>query len=65
MAAKEIIWCHHILEDLSFFKNKPTIFYFDSQSAIWLALNQKFHSQTKYVDIKYHMFKEQVKNQVL
>nr|PNR47707.1 hypothetical protein PHYPA_012180 [Physcomitrium patens] len=60
MATKE-----RLLANLGFSKDTSIVLYFDSQSAIRQALNPKFHSQTKYVDIKYHMIGEQIQNGLL
>ncbi|KAL1549634.1 1,8-cineole synthase, chloroplastic-like [Salvia divinorum] len=52
-ASKEMVWLQSFLDELGK-KNKNSILYSDSQSAIFLAKNLAFHSKTKHMELKYH-----------
>jgi len=59
-AIAEAIWLRKLLCELGFIKNNSTIFYSDSQSAIALSANLKYHSRSKHVDTQYHFTREKV-----
>ena len=46
--------------DLGSAQIEPTVIYTDSQSALRLATNPKFHAHNKDIDIKYHYIREQI-----
>jgi hypothetical protein len=50
----KLIWLKQLLQEIGFQQIEPTLFYFDSQSAITLGANPKFHSRSKHVDTQYH-----------
>ncbi len=52
-ASKEMIWLQRFLDELGK-KQELGRLYSDSQSAIHLAKNSAFHSNTKYIQLKYH-----------
>ena len=56
-AIKEAIWLHGLVEDLEIYQEHVSIFC-DSQSAIYLAKNQVYHSQTKHIDVRFHFVRE-------
>ncbi|GMI78960.1 cysteine-rich RLK (RECEPTOR-like protein kinase) 8 [Hibiscus trionum] len=56
-AVKEAIWLNGLLEDLGVVQNHISL-YCDSQSAIYLAKNQVYHSRTKHIDVRYHFVRE-------
>lgn len=55
-AAKDIIWIHKLLTDLSFLHTLflPTTLYCDNQGAIRLSTNTTFHGRTKHIDVHFH-----------
>ena len=62
-ASAEAIWLRKLLHELGFPQANPTIIYSNSQSAIALSENPKFHSRSKHVDTQYHFTKEKVLTQ--
>ncbi|KAE8675254.1 hypothetical protein F3Y22_tig00111689pilonHSYRG00088 [Hibiscus syriacus] len=58
-ASKEAIWLKMLLEELGYNQEYVSLFY-DSQSALHLARNPKFHSRTKYIRVQYHFIHEKV-----
>ena len=62
-ASAEAIWLRKLLHELGFPQANPTIIYSDSQSAIALSENPKFHSRSKHVDTQYHFTREKVLTQ--
>jgi hypothetical protein len=52
-ASKEIIWLQRFMEELGK-KQENSRLYCDSESAIHLAKNSTFHSNTKHIQLRYH-----------
>jgi len=52
-AAKDMIWLQRLLSEFGN-RQKEFILYNDSKSAIHLAKNAAFHSQTKHIELRYH-----------
>ena len=52
-ASKEMIWLQRFMEELGK-KQENSRLYYDSQSAIHLAKNSAFHSNTKNIQLRYH-----------
>jgi len=59
-ATAEAMWLRHLLNELGFLQSHPTIIYSDSQSAIALSQNSKYHSRSKHVDTQYHFMREKI-----
>ena len=61
-AAKDIIWIHQLLTDLSFLHSisRPTTIYCDNQGAIRLSKNATFHGHTKHIDVHFHFIRQTV-----
>ena len=59
-ATAEAIWLRKFLYKLEFPQLSLTTLYFDSQSAIALGGNPKFHSCNKHIDTQYHFTREKV-----
>ena len=61
-AAKNIIWIHKLLTDLSFLHSLslPTTLYCDNQGAIHLSKNATFHGRTKHIDVHFHFIRQTV-----
>ncbi|MCO5564508.1 hypothetical protein L7F22_018169 [Adiantum nelumboides] len=60
-ACKEAIWLGRLVTDLGIKEETPML-HCDSQSAIELARNPVYHSETKHLDVKYHFIKEMVED---
>ena len=61
-AAKDIIWIHKLLLDLSFLHSLslPTTLYCDNQGAIRLSKDATFHGRTKHIDVHFHFIRQTV-----
>lgn len=55
-AAKDIIWIHKLLNDLTFFfhLSPPTNLHCNNQGAIRLSKDSTFHGRTKHINIHFH-----------
>ena len=53
-AAKECIWLHHLIEELSPSPLSTTTLYYDNQAALKLATDDNYHMRTKHIDIHFH-----------
>jgi hypothetical protein len=55
-AAKDILWIHKLLKELSFLHNLLllTVLYCDNQGAIRLSKDATFHGRTKHIDVHFH-----------
>ena len=53
-AAKECIWLHHLIEELSPSPLSTTTLYCDNQAALKLATDDNYHTRTKHIDICFH-----------
>ena len=62
-ASAEAIWLRKLLHELGFPQANSRIIYSNSQSAIALSENPKFHSRSKHVDTQYHFTREKVLTQ--
>ena len=63
-ACKEVLWMKNFLQELGHKQEKYNLFC-DNQSAIHLAKNSSFHSQTKHIDVRYHWIREVVSSKLL
>jgi hypothetical protein len=59
-AAKEVVWWRNFLAEIGNPAKGPTLLKIDNQSAITLAKDNKFHTRTKHIDIRYHYIRESV-----
>lgn len=50
---KEMLWLKRFIEELEI-KQKEYKIHCNSQSALDLSKNSMYHSQIKYIDIRYH-----------
>ena len=57
--AKDILWIHKLLKELSFLHNLslPTTLYCDNQGAIRLSKDATFHGRTKHIDVHFHFIR--------
>ena len=58
-AAKEALWLTGLVRELGI-QQVGIPLYCDSQSAIYLAKNQVYHSRTKHIDVRFHKIRELV-----
>ncbi|RVX07254.1 Retrovirus-related Pol polyprotein from transposon TNT 1-94 [Vitis vinifera] len=63
-AGKEMIWLHGFLDELGK-KQEMGILHSDSQSAIFLAENSAFHSNSKHIQTKYHFIRYLVEDKLV
>ena len=61
-AAKEAIWMKNFVNEIRGPQGKAIGIYCDNQGAIALAKDNKFHSQTKHIDLRYHFIREAVED---
>ena len=59
-AAKEGIWLGSFVKEITGKDNRPLTIKADNQGAIALAKDNKFHSRTKHIDLRYHFIREAV-----
>ena len=59
-AMKEAIWLKGLVAELCSARLK-SILKCDSQSAIHLIKNQRFHERTKHIDVRFHFIRDVVK----
>ena len=52
-ASKEALWLRELVEIFGIIHDSIRV-YCDSQSAIHLATDPKYHEQTKHIDMRYH-----------
>merc|ERR1711979_134154 len=64
-AAQEAVWIKELLVPLEVKMNDPFLINVDSQSAIDMTKNPKFHGRAKHIDIKYHFSREKVSEKVI
>ena len=62
-ATAEAIWLRKLLQELGFPQSDPTPIYSNSQSALALTANPKYHSRSKHIDTQYHFTREKVLTQ--
>ena len=60
-ASKEMIWLQRFMDELGK-KRDMGMLYSDSQSAIHLAKNSTFHSNTKHIQLKYHFIQSMLED---
>jgi hypothetical protein len=59
-AVKEAIWLQTFINEVVGTDKDPLTVMADNQGAIALAKDNKFHSQTKHIDLRYHFVREAV-----
>ena len=62
-AAKEAIWLRAFINEINGKLNGPLTLMADNQSAIALSKDNKFHSRTKHIDLRYHFIREAVEDE--
>lgn len=57
-AMAKAVWLRKLLSELGFPQPNPTTIYPESQSAIALSENPKYHSRSKHMETQYHFIRE-------
>ena len=63
--AKEGLWLQSFVNEMRGEKDEPLRLNCDNQGAIALAKDNKFHSQTKHIDLRFHFIREAVEDNKL
>ena len=61
-AAKEALWLRSFIDEIQGLHERIITINCDNQGAITLAKDNKFHSQTKHIDLRYHFIREAVED---
>ena len=61
-AAKEALWLRTFINEVRGMGPAPITINCDNQGAIALAKDNKFHSRTKHIDLRYHFIREAVQD---
>ena len=56
-ASKETLWLQGLVDTFGV-KQEEVQIHCDSQSAIHLAKDQRYHKRTKHIDVRYHKIRE-------
>ena len=64
-AAKEALWLQSFVDEVRGTGGAPITINCDNQGAIALAKDNKFHSRTKHIDLRYHFIREAVEDEKL
>ena len=64
-AAKEAIWLKNFVSEICQPQERPIEIYCDNQGVIALAKDNKYHSHTKYIDLRYHFIREVVEDNII
>ena len=64
-AAKEVLWLWNFVNEMRGEKDELLRLNCDNQGAIALAKDNKFHSQTKHIDLQFHFIREVVEDNKL
>ena len=59
-AAKEAIWLQTFVNKVTGISIKPLTILGDNQGSLALARDNKYHSRTKHIDLRYHFIREAV-----
>ena len=54
---KEALWFRELVETFNIIQDSDRI-YCNSQSAIHLIKNHRYHKRTKYIDVRYHKIRQ-------
>ena len=60
--AKEALWLQSMVSEIFREDRKPVVINCDNQGSIVLSRDNKYHSQMKHIDIRYHFIREAVKD---
>ncbi|TYK28978.1 putative mitochondrial protein [Cucumis melo var. makuwa] len=54
----EVIWLRSLLNELQIKAPSPTLLFYDSQAAIYIANNPMFHERTKHIELDCHFVRD-------
>ena len=60
--AKKAIWLRNFINEIQGKTSGPLTMLCDNQGAIALSKDNKFHSHTKHIDLRYHFIREAVES---
>ena len=63
--ATSVLWTRHLLEELGFTQQQPTVIYQDNKACINIALSRKQQPGIKHIDIRYFFLREKVAARVI
>ena len=61
-AAKEVVWCRHLLEELGYPQLGATVLHEDSSACISYSKNSTCHDRTKHIDNRVLILKDQARD---
>jgi hypothetical protein len=64
-AAKEALWLQRLIHELFPSLKRPTLLYYDNQSALKLIHDDNYHARTKHIDTQYHFIRQVAQNGAL
>ena len=64
-ASKVVLWLRQFLSELGFPTPGPTIMYEDNKSDIHIVQNGNDKGRTKHMDVRYHLIRELVKDNII
>ena len=56
-ASKEALWLRELVETFSIMQDSAWVHY-DSQSAIHLAKDHRYHKRTKHIDVRFYKIRQ-------
>ena len=59
--AKEAIWLHRLLSNITSVNSKCPALYMDNANVIKLAKNCEFHKRSKHIEVNFHFILEKCK----
>lgn len=64
-AIREALWLRNLLTEIGVKQSAPAVINCDNKGAIRLALNPGTHQRTKHIDIKHHLIRELIEENVV
>ena len=62
-SVKEVVWLRRLLHSLGFPSRLPPLIFSNSQGAIQLVKNPKYHKRTKHIETKYYLIRKKYAQQ--
>jgi len=60
MCTRDVLWARHLIEQLGFKQDQPTVIFEDNASCIKIAQSRKQLPGIKHVAIRYHFIRYQI-----
>lgn len=64
-ALKDVLWLRHLLSEIKLEQRDPTTMFQDNQGTIAFSKNPRVHKRTKHIDVKHHMIREHIEDDVI